>query len=55
MVILPEDTSKSITSADVERCDQSRAAVGIGKRSKRSCLPESPVWPVFVIEGLELA
>jgi hypothetical protein len=52
--VLLQHTTKSITSADVERCDSTGASVGIGKRSERSRLPESTVRPVLVVEALEL-
>jgi hypothetical protein len=55
MPILLQDAPKSITSMDVERRDLGWGGVGIGKRSERSCLAESPMRPVFVVEGFELA
>ena len=42
MSVLLQDSPESIMSADVERRDPGWVGAGIGKRSKRSCLPESP-------------
>jgi hypothetical protein len=55
MSVLLQDSPESIMSADVERRDPGWVGAGIGKRSKRSCLPESPVRPMLVIKDLELA
>jgi hypothetical protein len=55
MSVLLQDSPESIMSADVERRDPGWVGAGIGKRSKRSCLPKSPVRPMLVIEDLELA
>ncbi len=55
MSILSQNAAESITSMDVERRDPGSGSVRGGKRSERSCLVESPMRPVFVIEGFELA
>nr|WP_235030477.1 hypothetical protein [Nonomuraea solani] len=55
MSMLSQNAAEPITSMDVERRDPGWGSVRGGKRSERSCLMESPMWPVFVIEGFELA
>jgi hypothetical protein len=55
MPILLQDAPKSITSMDVERRDLGWGGVRGGKRSERSCLVESAMRPVLVVEGFELA
>ncbi|GAA3572893.1 hypothetical protein GCM10022419_062230 [Nonomuraea rosea] len=55
MSILSQNAAESITSMDDECRDPGWGGVRGGKRSERSCLMESPLRPVFVIEGFELA
>jgi hypothetical protein len=55
MSVLLQGSPESIMSADVERRDPGWVGAGIGKWSKRSCLPKSPVRPMLVIKDLELA
>jgi hypothetical protein len=55
MSVFPEDATESIMSADVESGDPGLAAARAGEWAERGGLPEGPVRPVLVVEGLELA
>jgi hypothetical protein len=55
MSVFPEDATESIMSADVESGDPGLAADWVREWTERGGLPEGPVRPVFVVEGLELA
>jgi hypothetical protein len=55
MLVLPEDTTESIMSTDVESRDLGSVGTRNGKRTERGCLSKGPVRSVFVVEDLELA
>jgi hypothetical protein len=55
MLVLPEDTTESIMSTDVESRDLGSVGTWNGKRTERGCLSKGPVRSVFVVEDLELA
>ncbi|GAA2395618.1 hypothetical protein GCM10010404_61520 [Nonomuraea africana] len=55
MSVRPEDTAQTIMSTDVELSDLGSVGARAGERSERGGLPEGPVWPVTVVERLELA
>jgi hypothetical protein len=55
MRVLSEDAAEPITSADIKAGDLGWDGARLRQRPEGSCLSESPVWPMFVVERLELS